>query len=296
MNRLLRIEFVLLLALQSASVCGEETTARVDWSVAQAEELESSTIVADEKFNGVLLVENSEARSLTVRVATFDTDLPKSHLFAVRGQVRYENVEAGEFPAFLESWQYFAGGGQYFSRTLGTHGVMGSLSGTSSWREFALPFQGSEESGPPQKIEVNLSLPASGKVWIGPLELVSYSPEEIGDAFSSRGAWWNDRQAGLFGGIAGSVIGIIGAIIGTLCGIGRGRMIAVGLGWFVLVTGVVSLVAGGVAVSSGQPYAVYYPLLLIGGIGTLVMGLNMRTIGKRFAEAELRRMEALDAH
>lgn len=295
MNRLLRANLLILFVLQAANVWGLETTARIDWSVAQPENLENGTIVAGERFNGVLLVENSEARPLTVQIATFDEGLPQSHLFAVRGFVRYENVEAGAFPAFLESWQFFPGGGQYFSRTLGTHGVMGNLSGTSGWREFALPFQGSVESGPPLKIEVNLSMPATGKVWIGPLELVSYTPEEIGDAFSSRGAWWNNRQAGQYGGLAGAAIGIIGAVIGTLCGLGRGRTIAVGLGWLVLATGTVSLVAGGIAVSTGQPYAVYYPLLLIGVIATLVMGLNMRTIGKRFAEAELRRMEALDA-
>ncbi len=158
-----------------------------------------------------------------------------------------------------------------------------------------MPFQGSEESGPPLKIEVNLALPSSGKVWIGPLELVFYSSGEMGDAFANSGAWWNNREAGWYGGMAGGLIGIIGAIIGTLCSLGRGRLIAVGLGWLVLVTGVASLAVGAVAVASGQPYAVYYPLLLIGAIATLVMGGNMRTIGKRFAEAELRRMEAMDA-
>ena len=295
MNRLLRVELAVLAVLQASMLFGAETAATLKWSASPPENLDHSTVLADEQFGSVLFVENESAQPLTVKLATFETSLPQSHLFAVRGMVRYEDVEAGDMPAFLESWQYFSGGGQYFSRTLGTSGVMGNLNGSSNWREFALPFQGSEESGPPLKIEVNLALPSSGKVWIGPLELVSDSPGEMGDAFANSGAWWNDREAGWYGGMAGGLIGIIGAIIGTLCSLGRGRLIAVGLGWLVLVTGVASLAVGAVAVASGQPYAVYYPLLLIGAIATLVMGGNMRTIGKRFAEAELRRMEAMDA-
>jgi hypothetical protein len=295
MNRLLRVELVVLAVLQTPMLFGAETAATVKWSEAPQENLEQSTVLADEQFGSVLFIENENTQPLTVQIATFETSLPQSHLFAVRGMVRYEDVETGDVPAFLESWQYFAGGGHYFSRTLGTSGVIGNLNGTSAWREFSLPFQGSEESGPPLKIEVNLVLPSSGKVWIGPLELVSYSPGEMGDASDNRGAWWNDREAGWYGGMAGGLIGIIGAIIGTLCSLGRGRSIAVGLGWLVLVAGVVSLVVGAIAVASGQPYAVYYPLLLIGVIATLVMGGNMRTIGRRFADAELRRMEAMDA-
>ncbi len=294
MNRLLRVKLVSLAVLQTSMLLGAETVATVKWSESPPKNLDQGTVLSDDQFGTVLFVENENAQPLSVRIATFESSLPKSHLFAVRGMVRYEDVASGAVPAFLESWQYFSGGGQYFSRTRGASGVSGNLSGTSDWREFSLPFQGNEESGPPLKIEVNLVLPSSGRVWIGPLELVSYSSGEMADAFSVRGAWWNDTEAGWYGGMAGGLIGIIGAIIGTLCSLGRGRSFAVGLGWFVLFAGVVSLAGGAVAVSTGQPYGVYYPLLLIGVIATLVMGLNMRTIGKRFAEAELRRMEALD--
>jgi hypothetical protein len=56
-----------------------------------------------------------------------------------------------------------------------------------------------------------------------------------------------------------------------------------------------SLVAGLVAVSLSQPYAVYYPLLLCGAIFVLVLGLNYRTVRRRFEEIELRKMESMDA-
>ncbi len=294
MRPTIRISLVLLVATCRLAAAGERSTT-IKWSDISGERLENRTVVADSVYGDVLLIENTEEKPLAVRIATVSDSLPSSHLFAVRGYVRYEDVESGQTPGFFESWQYFAGGGQYFSRTLGTHGVMQSLTGTSDWREFALVFHGSEESGPPKRIEVNLNLPSTGKVWIGSLDVVGYSADEWGSAFSPQGAWWSDRQAGLVGGIAGAIIGVIGAVIGGLCGVGRGRNIAVGLGWLVLVSGVTALIAGAAAVIMGQPYAVYYPLLLIGAIATGVMGLNMRTIGKRFAEAEMRRMQAMDA-
>ena len=61
------------------------------------------------------------------------------------------------------------------------------------------------------------------------------------------------------------------------------------------VVGVASLAAGVAALSLAQPYAVYYPLLLIGTI-TAALGLALpRVLVKRYEEFELRRMQALDA-
>jgi len=54
------------------------------------------------------------------------------------------------------------------------------------------------------------------------------------------------------------------------------------------------LVAGLVALGLGQPYAVYYPLLLFGGILTVVCGGLLPVIRRRYAEIELRRMTAMD--
>jgi hypothetical protein len=54
-------------------------------------------------------------------------------------------------------------------------------------------------------------------------------------------------------------------------------------------------VLGVVALLLAQPYAVYYPLLLSGMIGT-VLGFTLpRTLNKRYEELELRRMQAFDA-
>jgi hypothetical protein len=79
-----------------------------------------------------------------------------------------------------------------------------------------------------------------------------------------------------------------------LCGIGRGRGLVTALLVAMAGFGVVCLVLGVAALALGQPYAVYYPLLLTGVIAT-VLGLALLPVArKRFAEAELRRMQALD--
>jgi hypothetical protein len=138
-------------------------------------------------------------------------------------------------------------------------------------------------------------LPANGKVWISPLSVSEFDENEWGDAMTAAGGWWGNRTASLMGGILGPLIGIMGAIVGTLTGMGRGRKVAIGICWFSIVIGSVFLVAGLVAVALSQPYVVYFPLLLIGFLSTVIMGSVLPIIRKRFEEAELRRMEAMDA-
>jgi ABC-type transport system involved in cytochrome c biogenesis permease subunit len=108
--------------------------------------------------------------------------------------------------------------------------------------------------------------------------------------------WWTDQEAGLFGGIAGSVVGILGGVLGTVAGIlaprGRGKSFVYGLSIFMFCAGILSLIVGVVALSQGQPYGVYYPLLLMGFIGTLALGTVFPVIRKRYQEADNRRLEA----
>jgi hypothetical protein len=58
---------------------------------------------------------------------------------------------------------------------------------------------------------------------------------------------------------------------------------------------VAALVTGLVALTIGQPYGVWYPQVLMGVIGTAVIGSLIPTIKRRYAEQELRRMSAADA-
>jgi hypothetical protein len=122
------------------------------------------------------------------------------------------------------------------------------------------------------------------------------SSVRAGQATPGPQAWWDDRTSGLIGGIGGSIVGCIGGLIGTLAGLGRARRLALGLAWATIVFGLACLLAGAVAISLAQPYAVWYPLLLGGGISAGVMGSLLRTLRRRYAEIELRRMAAMDVH
>ena len=67
-------------------------------------------------------------------------------------------------------WNFFPGGGQYFSRTLADQGPMMKLAGTSGWREFVLPFDATAPPAP-TRLVVNVVLQGRGSVYLGPLEL-----------------------------------------------------------------------------------------------------------------------------
>jgi hypothetical protein len=208
--------------------------------------------------------------------------------YAIRGRVRYEAVAAG---GYLEMWNHLPEGA-FFTRTMDLTGPMGRIDGTSPWRDFVLPFDRTGASAP-RKLVVNLVLAGPGTVDIGPLVLVQFAADE--NPTGQANAWWSDRRAGLLGGLAGSALGILGAAIGWLGSIGRGRSFVFGtlkaLAWL----GITALALGVAALASGQPYAVYYPLLLLGGIGAALGFTLPRSLSKRYEELELRRMQALDA-
>jgi hypothetical protein len=59
--------------------------------------------------------------------------------------------------------------------------------------------------------------------------------------------------------------------------------------------GIVCLGFGLAAVVLSQPYAVYYPLLLLGFLCTLLPIGVRGTVRRRFEKIELRKMKAMDA-
>jgi hypothetical protein len=205
--------------------------------------------------------------------------------YSLVGQVRYEAVEGR---GYLEMWSVFADGSRYFSRSLAAAGPTAALTGTSSWRAFALPFA-LNGGAAPVRLEVNLVLPGQGAVWIGPMQL-----EGLVGVADAGSVWWNDRTAGAVGGIGGSLLGVLGAGLGILMARGRGRVFVIGVLWGLRVVGSAGLVVGAVAVASSQPYAVWYPVTLSGGL-CLALGLVLMPVARRrYAETELRRIRAID--
>jgi hypothetical protein len=207
--------------------------------------------------------------------------------YQVTGSVAYQEV-AGE--GYLEMWSEFPDGSRYFSRTLEASGPMAKLSGSSAGRAFVLPFFLQADSPRPTRLEVNVALPAGGRVEVRDLRFGG----EPGAA-AATGAWWSPQTAGLLGGAGGSVVGLLGAAIGTLCSLGRARHFVFAALWALAGSGVVMLAAGGAALALGQPYEVYYPLLLLGVLDPVLALSLLPTARKRYETIELRRMQAFDA-
>ena len=108
--------------------------------------------------------------------------------------------------------------------------------------------------------------------------------------------WWTGYEGNLFGAIGGSLIGVVGGTLGALAGVlaprGKGRGFILGSFAALILLGVVLLAVGLFAVVAGQPYYVWYPLVLCGGILTLVLSCTLPGIRARYRQAEARRMDA----
>ncbi|HUW20410.1 MAG TPA: hypothetical protein VMW16_14020 [Sedimentisphaerales bacterium] len=274
---------------------GEEVVREISWAQMQNQgKLTVGQVIETNRAAGLeqLKVENPQSESRTFAILSISEPGITSSSYAVTGQVRYEAVEG---TGYLEMWNYFSDGGKYFSRTLADSGQMQSLHGSSDWRDFTLPFYiGEATDMRPTKLEFNVVLPGRGTVYLSPLELVQYVSAG-GPLLAGRGrAWWDDRTAGVVGGLAGSIVGLVGGVIGLLSGIGKGRRLVLFLLTLLSLIGGVSLVFGLTAVVLSQPYGVYYPPLLLGGICTIVPTGLRGTIRRRFEEIELRKMKAMD--
>ena len=109
--------------------------------------------------------------------------------------------------------------------------------------------------------------------------------------------WWTAQEAGLIGGLGGGVgIGGLGAILGVCMGVfaskGKFKALTLAIALLLAAIGLCSLVVGIAAVASSQPYHVWYPMVLIGFLGTFfgVGGFFMARFV--YAQAEQRRIDA----
>ena len=110
-----------------------------------------------------------------------------------------------------------------------------------------------------------------------------------------QGGWWTEQDAGLIGGIGGSIVGMLGGLIGTLGGCGKARRLVLTICAVSAGLGVASLVTGLAAVVLRQPYSVCFPLLLFGILVPAVMGPMFFLMRYGYEQRELQRMAAMDA-
>lgn len=217
-------------------------------------------------------------------------------VYALTGKIRYSDVEGD---AFLQMDNHFGEYGTFFTKGIAPSGPVGKITGSSDWRPFVLPFNagtGDQSDGvTPVLSELTLSLylPGSGTVSIRDIQLRQYANGE--DPLQERGQWFSARSAGLIGGIGGGFLGLWGALIGVLSSRGKARGFVLGSANALLIIGIACIIAGVIALVNTQPYAVYYPLLLIGIIVIAVIGKLRGTLSAQYEQHELKRMRSLDA-
>jgi peptidoglycan/LPS O-acetylase OafA/YrhL len=106
---------------------------------------------------------------------------------------------------------------------------------------------------------------------------------------------WFDPNA--FAWIPGTSLGVLGGTWGSLMGClapqGKGKSIVVGTGIALFLLSIAFLVLAIVAVTTGQPYGIWYGLLLPGLLGTFLIPSLLFVVRIRYREAELRKMSAM---
>lgn len=108
---------------------------------------------------------------------------------------------------------------------------------------------------------------------------------------------WFDQQTGTYiGAFGGAGAGVLGGLVGMAGGLlvphGKGRGFVLGTMATCAILGAISVLTGLVGLILGQPYHVYYPLLLLGGVLGGVMGGLLPVVRRRYMEAEQRRLDA----
>lgn len=237
-----------------------------------------------------LKVDNPNAQGKTATVLTVENPGITMSSYALAGQVRYEGVEG---KGHLEMWSHFPGKGKFFTKTIAPRGPMKCLQGSCDWRQFVLPFSTGKEKARPSKLVVKVVLPSRGTVYLGPLSIVQYGPNE--NPLAVPGQWWVERSTGWIGAIFGIVLGCMGSLLGWLASRGKARQFVLIATKAIILFGVLALALGVVALIQSQPWHVSYVLLLIGLLCSTVLGWRLRAYRRRYEELELRKMSAADA-
>jgi hypothetical protein len=175
-------------------------------------------------------------------------------------------------------------GRMIFAKINGSDGRDGQDAIARSWTYLQFEVVRDSIEGLPAQLEVHLGMRSRGTVYIRPIRI-----------YGVAGSWWSPQQAGLIGGIGGSVIGCFGALLGLLASKGKARNFVLTTMKIFIALGILLTIAGFIAVVSNQPYAVWYALLLPGVILTLVFSLTLPSIQRRYDELEIRRMTSVDA-
>lgn len=163
-----------LVAILSAVPATAQTT--VEWPTELPQGVVRAEPTAEMPYEH-LLITNDSGTPRTWTIAVIERPAVDAYSYRISGRVRYEDVEPA---GYLEMWSHFADGGAYFTRALAERGPMGKLDDSSDWRPFSLPFRSSPQVGQPEKLVINVILPGSGTVAIGPMTLTAEGRGSVG--------------------------------------------------------------------------------------------------------------------
>ncbi len=100
------------------------------------------------------------------------------------------------------------------------------------------------------------------------------------------------RTGGLLGGGIGILAGVYGSVAGMCAPRGKAKRLVFGLHWFTLLLGLGLLVGAITAMVRGQPYGVWFALLLPGALLTVLMIIFTPMLKLRYRQAEHRKLNA----
>jgi hypothetical protein len=110
--------------------------------------------------------------------------------------------------------------------------------------------------------------------------------------------WFNELTGIYLGAFGGAAIGVLGGAWGTMAGIfaskGKLKRLVLTFALALIITGAISLCTGITALITRQPYHVWYPFALIGGILTAVLIPNYFIIKNIYKKSEMKKMNIED--
>jgi hypothetical protein len=273
-----RCILIAILSVFAASATADELLAKPELAeLARASMPDGVTIVLEE-VGGVpaLRITNTNVEPMSVILG----EVPLENVSDTR--IEYEALMAAsdtDGTAYLELW-VVSGGKPYFSRALND-----VFSGTQAERKTATPFfLKAGESMEAARLGVRFESP--GTVTLR--ELALWDRDPMGFAMNS----------GMIAGVAGSIFGVGSAlffcvaVLLALKGIGRGGVLGVTLG--LCVASVAAFATGLLLWSQGSAWSLWYPVVLLGGIGLVNFGVGYMVLRWWYGKTEARRMAAMD--
>ncbi len=304
----LSLRLAVLLSLAAVSVTaaptpsavpGEEPIASYDWehhlpSAASGDAAHLQLIDPPPGMTGkVLKITNPAKEPLRLEVLTINAPAVTRDFYALRGQVRYENVTGD---GYLEMWNTFPGHRNYFSRTLGQipSDPMAKLSGTSDWRPVLLPFNAAGSGAHPEKLTINIVLPGPGTVYLSAFQFLQYDPKSIGGGGGKTG--WA-APANLFNALVAMSTLLAGAMAFFMWRARhqRNRTLVLAGAWSLTALGAVGLMVGLLGWMAGWSTALSLMLFIGGLVIAGAFALGALSFQRAYRSAEWRRMTALDA-